>query len=983
VYRPSRNLPKARRASLAGRMRCGLALASLIALPCLGQEPQPAIEDSLRAIARLADDGRFAEAESQARSLLDRVEGQGGPDSPAAAAVLDGLAHVMTQSGKAAAPETRAFAHRALDIRSRTLDPTHPDLARSFLTLGSVLYYAGDYQESAVQLRRALAIQEKTLGGDTPAAAYTMQVLASAVAEIGDLPGARDLYARALAIQRSALGPAALDTLTTLNNLAATLTDLGDLPAARVLYDEAVPSAEAALGSDHPTLGMLLDNFGSLLQDLHEDQAAIAAHKRALAIREKRLGPDHPQVAWSLSNLAAVLLRTGSTDEARGLYARAVSIREARLGADHPFLAISLTGLADVEFADGRLDAARALYERALSIRQASLGPGHHLTARSQVRLARLEYAANRYPAALAIAFDAEQSICADLRRAARVLPERQTLAYREVPYSALDLILTASISDGAARANPDLVARAWDRLVRSRALILDEVSGRHRIVLETQSPEVTTLWETLQTRRRTLAALLVGGVDPAGLGDARKSYEAARAGVDDAERALALKSATFRGERQTRVAGLDEVRAHLPAGSALLAYARLRRFRGPALPEEPQYVAFALAGAGGRVRVVPLGRADRIDGLIAAWRREVSSPPAGPQSLARYRGAGAELRAAVWDPVATVLGSPRRLFVVMDGDLNLVSLDTLPYGADSYLIESGPTLQYLSAERDLVRGSTDGAAGRGLLLVGGPDFDAPAAEFGALLAGLKTRPAEGGADAGVGAAEPAIYRGQAPNCSAFRDIRFAPLPGAGEEATDVARLWTKAAAAGTAAQPVTILTGREAGETAFKRLAGGRRVLHLATHGFWTGDTCAAPGAGLALAGANLRGRADALVDGDDGVLLVDEIASLDLRGVDLVVLSACQSGIGAMVPGEGVFGLRRAFQIAGARSLLMSLWPVGDHDAREWTAALYKARAAGAGTADAARAAGRALVEARRRSGVGTHPFFWGAFVAAGDGP
>ena len=164
-----------------------------------------------------------------------------------------------------------------------------------------------------------------------------------------------------------------------------------------------------------------------------------------------------------------------------------------------------------------------------------------------------------------------------------------------------------------------------------------------------------------------------------------------------------------------------------------------------------------------------------------------------------------------------------------------------------------------------------------------------------------------------------------------------------------------------------TLLTGVQADEQEFKTLAPGHRVLHLATHGFFLDEACDSGPAtkdarstrsvhrenplrlsGLAFVGAN---RHEPPAQGeDDGILTSEEISTVDLRAVDWVVLSACDTGVGDVRPGEGVFGLRRAFSIAGARSLVMSLWPVEDASARQWMAALYDARfARGMSTAKA----------------------------------
>ena len=135
----------------------------------------------------------------------------------------------------------------------------------------------------------------------------------------------------------------------------------------------------------------------------------------------------------------------------------------------------------------------------------------------------------------------------------------------------------------------------------------------------------------------------------------------------------------------------------------------------------------------------------------------------------------------------------------------------------------------------------------------------------------------------------------------------------------------------------------------------------------------------GLALAGANRRG--DTGPDAEDGILTSEEIATLDLSGVDWVVLSSCESGLGRILSGEGVLGLRRAFQVAGARTLIISLWKVEDETTSEWMRHLYEGRLQGMSTAGSVRYASLAILNARRARGLSTDPFFWGAFAAAGD--
>jgi CHAT domain-containing protein len=243
--------------------------------------------------------------------------------------------------------------------------------------------------------------------------------------------------------------------------------------------------------------------------------------------------------------------------------------------------------------------------------------------------------------------------------------------------------------------------------------------------------------------------------------------------------------------------------------------------------------------------------------------------------------------------------------------------------------------------------------------------------------------------------------------------LTFAALPGSAAEAREIADLWSRHGTgpvrAGSSSErgSAAMLIGADATERAVTRLAPGRRILHIATHGFFLADDCGSPqpgtrsvaglvGAGglmspagranplalsgLALAGANRR--TETLPDEEDGILTAEEVAALDLDGVRWAVLSACDTGIGEIKAGEGVFGLRRAFSVAGAGTVIMSLWPVDDEAARQWMSLLYDASLTrGLDTAASVRAASLGVLRSRRVAGLSAHPFYWSGFVAAGE--
>jgi len=377
--------------------------------------------------------------------------------------------------------------------------------------------------------------------------------------------------------------------------------------------------------------------------------------------------------------------------------------------------------------------------------------------------------------------------------------------------------------------------------------------------------------------------------------------------------------------------------------------------------------MAFVAEADAEPIVALPLGSAAAVDTAIASWRAEVSTPANTEQS---YRLAGGGLRARVWDPVAGHLRDVAEVFIVPDGAVSTVSFASLPVAGNRYLIETSPTIHYLSTERDLIADTP--ATGHGLLAVGGP-------MYGPQSIRLRGSAATAGQAATAGGTPSRPTRSA---CIGTGGLTFEDLPGSRVEVQDIVRLWASRTIS-EPTEPSLVLSGAAATKAAVVRAAAGRRVVHFATHGFFLGSSCEprppntrsvgglvaaakAPSvenplllAGLAFAGANRETRGQRA----DGILTAEEVVGLNLQGTEWAVLSACDTGLGEIKAGEGVFGLRRAFQIAGVRTVIMSLWSVEDQATRTWMRTLYEGRLRQhLTTAEAVRAAGRRVLNERR---------------------
>jgi CHAT domain-containing protein len=561
--------------------------------------------------------------------------------------------------------------------------------------------------------------------------------------------------------------------------------------------------------------------------------------------------------------------------------------------------------------------------ERALL--HALFGPAHPYVAESRGRLAEALARAGRPRRAVDEAVQAESARRRHLRITARYLSETQALLYAGRRRSSRDVLIDAAVRSGA----PPLVTRAFEAVWLARSLVLDEMAKRHRQATGAADPETRALQAELQAARRRLAQLVwrASGAEDAAASKTRE----AEAAVERLERRLAAAAPGLDDDREPDAATLA---AHVPEGAVLVSLAR----SGP--PGGGRYVAFVLRRGAAAPDLVPIGPAAPIDVLATRWRQALADRLRSPVDDDREARAAAALRASFWRPLAPALRGARLALVVPEGPLALVNLAALPDGRGGYLLDGPLVVHTLSSERDLLRPRPDPGTGS-LLAFGAPDF--------------------GEASAGA-------PRGATAPC---RLGRLPDLPQSGLEAQDVARIWRDG--------PSEVRTGAAATEESFRRLAPGYGALHVATHAFaCEGASVASPlqRSGLALAHANRGGPSE-----DDGVMTAAEIAGLDLHAVRWVVLSTCGSGLGDLQAEEGVLGLRRAFTIAGAATLVTSLWPVDDTLGRWYMSELYAARTAGVPASEIAWRAARALRVRLREQDRPDSPALWAPFVTSGD--
>jgi CHAT domain-containing protein/Tfp pilus assembly protein PilF len=1003
--------------------------------PTSGQELFADAKSAFQERTRLANQarklraaGKTAEAIAAAEALL-KIERRVLPaDDPELAAWLEWLAGLYIERADFAAAKTAR--QEALEILRKLHGEAHWKVTDARLALQDVerraamtgdqrqklaeaerlngevlaLERAGRYGDALQPARRTLAIRQELLGARHPDTGQSLNNLALLLEAQGDYAAARPLYDQALAIARAVLGPRHPHTAASMNNLALMLQAQGDYLAARPLLEQALDIYKAVLGPGHRATATSLNNLAELLSAQGDYAAARPLFEQALAIRKEVLGERHPEYASSLNNLAALLQAQGDYAAAQPLFEQALALCEAVLGPRHPHTAASMNNLAYLLDSQGDYAGARPLYVQVLALRQEVLGPRHPFTAKSSSNLAMLLWAQGDHAGAAPLLKQALEIAQGNLELAAAAQSERQQLAMAQALPGYLDAYL--SVATPARLSAGDgyrfvLAAKGsiFERQRRLRA-------QRRRLQADPQSLAARQFAAYQGTVKR-LATLALTTPDPRQAAAWREQVTELSRRKDELEAELARRDAGFRAARAEATRTPEQLRAALPRGTALIDLLGYTAYQPPAqgkgeFQRQHCLVAF-LVRPDRPIARVDLGPTAPILRAIADWRPLLMSPRAAPIASDPARA----LRRLIWEPVEPHLDGIASVLVSPDGPIGLVPLAALPGKEPGrYLIEER-SIAVVPVPRML--GSTVAAPAPRPGTSSGPSQPSPSL----LLAGDIDYGGDPGTAADGGASRSAALTTRAGSLPDFRH-----LDATRGEILEVRDSFEEHFP-DTRAQ---VLRGDKATEEAFRRQAPRCRYLHLATHGYFAPAQlrsalgpadpkakAARPGSD-ALGGADVAGYHPGLLSGiafaganrrptplgqDDGILTALEVAELDLSAVELAVLSACETGLGEVAGGEGLLGLQRAFQVAGARSVVASLWKVDDEATRALMARFYENLwRKGLPAAGALREAQLTMLRGglwrgsleRKSDGPKSDrlpPLYWAAFVLSTDQP
>lgn len=921
-----------------------------------------------------------------------------------------------------------ADAERSLSLRRDILGPTHADYSLSLNNLGMVHQALQRPADAMHFLRRAWLLRKDVYGPDHPLTAMSLNNLGQVYYSEGDYVQAEICFRKSLDILQELVEPKHAAHIAGLNNLAVLYQAMGDphqaaplLTKAYALFVEAKqdpPQVRQQRDAQFPGLTqsiagtsnwsgsfysqlhyrgveledvIYLGNLGRLHAALDEPKTAESYFKQALDLlaeleKQKKLTlyvghQDHQANAFN--NLGLFYITQGQLEKASDLLLKALDMRKAAFPRKLQH-ADGLNNLAFLRVEQGRLAEAESLVRESLDIYAQILGGSPMAHANGLSNLALILDRQGKSVDALSYAKQGALASRDFIDRTAAAQSERQQLAMLETFRGQLDLYLSIALRSKAPADDVHEMIRAWRgsvfaRQQRLRERRLAQDPGREKIARVMAEQEQVTRQLAFQTQAFKPDAKVIAELS------ARKEI---------LERTVA-EQLIDAGLRPNSLAMTSpQFRKSMPANVVLVEY--LQYLRGPSVgparrPEDKKSAGKAWHFLAVVVRsdqpaeLVDLGPAEPIGQLVQEWRSTLKTRA--------DRAVAARLRDIVWDPVEKKLPADATVLIAPDGVLNQMPFAALP-GRDmeKYLIEERAVsllaVPQLLPEMLKAR-NIEAAKDVSMLLVGDVDFDAAPSQPTA------------------SATERAAPRAKAASA-------WTALPGTRAEMLMIRDTFEQKYPFPDGL--VFVLRGPRATEANLREHLGKHRWLHLATHGFYAHSSTPAslggenvpngkntpnqprgiggyhPGflSGVVLAGAN-QSVDPAL---NDGILTALEVAELDLRNVDLAVLSACETGLGQLVSGEGALGLQRSFHLAGARTVVASLWQVPDQP----TSALMEKFYANLWDKKQPRSKLEALRQAqiwmlregptrgivRLEKDAGPRrapPYYWAAFVLSGD--
>jgi len=869
-------------------------------------------------------------------------------------------------------PKALVVTQEAENIREKLFGRNSPEYAASLHTKAMIYQEIGCFDDAEQNYFEALSIKEKKLGKDNASYLMSLNNLANVYSDINQLEKAEQYHLEAKSIGEKVMGKNSLDYASSLNNLAVVYGLLGQYDKVESHIQECKAIVERNIGKENRYYTRCLFLLAAMYQSTAQYEKAKDCLLEGNGILERGLGKEHSLYAANLHSLALYYQETGQFTEAEALYKEAINIREKVLASSHPDLLWSYSNLANIYLSLKQYNKAEQLHLKTKKLRRDALGIQHQDYAFSVACLAGVYWESGQIEKAIPLFIENASLEQRRISMTTRYLSERELFAYQELFKVRINQVASLNYSAGANFS--EIVGACFDNYLIHKGFLQNAVERVRQFAdLDASTSATHKKFTSLQRRLASEYAKPIAGRDSVQLMTLEET-------ANTLEKELTRSVAGF--AESSRQITWQEVQAALQPGEAALEFIHFNYYT-PAPTDSMLYAALLLKPGMNQPLFIPIFEEKQLKALLPAGGDKLNM-----DQVNELYGNNA-LHDLVWSPVEPHLQDVRTVYYSPGGLLHRLNLAALPAGEQSTLADRYDIVTLGSTRQLVVDRQPDARFSSTALVYGGIQFEIDS----------KSNTIPTGTTTG--------NRGSLDFSAVDSTLRSLPVYEAGwdylkwseKEADNIKSVLTKA---GYAAE---VRKGGLASEESFKKIGQDEpspRILHVSTHGYFFPDpappspheggrTHSSPlseglgGAvfkisdhpmirsGLILAGANHAWKTGKpLGYREDGVLTAYEISQLDLRNTELVVLSACETGLGQIEGNEGVYGLQRAFKIAGAKHLIMSLWNVRDQQTQELMTHFYQKLLIEKMPVRQALRAARAEMRRQRYE-----PYYWAGFV------
>lgn len=907
--------------------------------------------------------GKYKAAEPlyfQALDILDSIQSTQTEDYMATLNNLGLLYEKMLNFKK-----SEYYYARCLKLRERINGKENELYASLLNNVGEVYRLQGKYNQAASLYLESLSIMAKTIGAENGLYAATLSNLGLTYQRQGIYGEAEKLFLQCIEIEEEIFGTHHLNFIESLNILASFYKEIGQNKKAITLIRRNLELYQQGIGTDNTLYAKGLNTLGTLYLAVGQLTEAESCFSRCEEIRASVIGKDNLDYASILANLATSYLYLNKDDQAKSLSLENLKIINQEIGKDNPFYIEGLRLLARIHARQKNFSTADSIYNSCEQSLDNIYGKDHPYKAKFYSDWAMTNFDSKNYPRTKELLEVVNNNFLTQISRYFPYFNEAEKGAFYQTINSHFEFY--NSFAQVYQEQDSQIYKTIYNNQLNTKALLLNSAKTIRERILSSQDSLLLSMYQEWVDLREYLAQLYT--LSQADIEKRSVNLDSLQTVSDHLEKELSLRSESFAGKLSASLFGWHNIQGALNPQEAAIEIIRFKWF-DKTWTDTVYYAALIVTPeTKEHPEIVLLPNGNNLEGEHLRDYQRCRKVKSG-KAYQQY-----------WQPIQEKLSGIKKVYLSPDGIYNKINLNIL-YNDDTqqYLVDE-IDIHLVTNTKEILQFGVENKSGNTAQIFGRPAYDLDSTQHHLALAGLKR------SDNNALLSDKESTERQRAN--------FSDLAGTEKEVKDISRLLNNEGWKSTA------YLGETALEEAVKS-TNNPRVLHIATHGFFiaSGDedfrrnqrnitpigtsdnqTFKASSlnpmlrSGLVLAGAASYLKATEKPDTDDGILTAYEAANLSLDDTELVVLSACETGLGELRNGEGVYGLQRAFKVAGAKTILMSLWKVDDTATQELMSTFYEKWLEHGDKRRAFREAQLLLREKYKQ------PEYWGAFVMVGE--